>query len=126
MILVGSSQNHGGSDMYMADRLSPKQKISHEGQILAYNKQIQSQQYVQMNQSSRQSPNSSQQMHRQPMAGKNSINRTSPAQTAMIDTFAKQQHNNYVNGPHQLATQMMRQPQSNNPGYATALDEGEL
>ena len=44
----------------------------------------------------------------------------------MIDSFSMQQHNNYVNVPHQLATQMIRNPASGNAGYSTALDDADF
>ena len=132
MLIVGNgNQGQPIPEMYMADRLSPKQKISQEGQILSYNKQIFQQQYHAHLQSStaqgaKPSPKSSQQLHRHPIQKQVPMNRTAPAQTALIDAFSLQQHNNYVNGPHQLATQMMRQPVQGNQGYSNALDETDL
>ena len=79
-----------------------------------------------MTQGSKQSPKSSQQIHRQQVSSKGGMGRTAPTQTAMIDSFSMQQHNNFVNVPHQLATQMNRMGGTNNNGFSTALDEQDF
>ena len=65
MIQGNSQTSQGGTDMYVGDRFSPKQKMSHEGQVLAYNKQIQQQQYATNIHTGKQSPKGNQQVTRQ-------------------------------------------------------------